>query len=73
MIRMRVVLRKSISVVADYAEPIWRFQVLPPGELLLEEIGNPTGMGDPWLVVQGTRSGVAKEIWEEHLNGKGGK
>lgn len=70
---MRVVLKEPVAVVADYAEQIWRSKILPPGELLLREMENPTGMGGPWLVILGTRSGMAKVVWEEHLNGKGGK
>ncbi len=66
-----VVLATSLVVVIDFdACPIGQ-AILPPGNYTVEVIANPTGLGVPWWVLVGTRTGISEPLWQECLDRKG--
>ena len=50
--------------VVDFSNGEWRYRELTPGKYLVEEVDNPIGLPDSWLVLKGTKMGINKKTWE---------
>ena len=60
---MFVTIKKSLSLVDSSKLPSKRNVMLTPGRHEVERVTNPLGHTGPWLVLKGTKIGMAEKAW----------